>query len=415
MSPLHSETGTVRGFLRNYRNEISLLIAILGVVGFTTWVSPSYQQKPWENAKEILRQTSLLGIFALGAGAVIISGGIDLSSGSVIAFSATICTSIILLLAPLENNSPVTDQLELWILLAAFAGTMVSAFLIGSFHAWLITSVGLPPFVATLASLVGLRSLARLLIEDVTRIAYDKETGSSQIYVSDEFYHKLGTEWWIPLCVFLFLALCLWIVMSKTVVGRHLYAMGGNEEAARLSGIQTTRLKWLAYCIGSMTAAVAGILHSSYISMAEPVNDGLGYELSAIAASVVGGCSLAGGIGSVSGIMLGAVFLRVVIDSVAKVFKQKPDILEGLVVGMLVVLAVAFNELRGTGGLKKQFFPGALGVLNVLVLTLLSGLIVGVTSADDKLRNGLIAAVAALILLGIRILLERNQTSRRIS
>ncbi|MCH7987988.1 MAG: ABC transporter permease [Planctomycetes bacterium] len=413
MPPLYSETGTLRSFLRDYRNEISLLIAVLVVVAFTTWISSSYREKPWENAKEILRQTSLLGIFALGAGIVIVSGGIDLSSGSVIAFSATICTSIILLLAPQENNSPVTDDLALWILVAAFAGTLLSAFLIGSFHAWLITSIGLPPFVATLASLVGLRSLARLLIEDVTRLAYDKETGNSQIYIRDDFYHTLGTEWWIPLAVFVFLSLGLWLLMSKTVTGRHIYAMGGNEEAARLSGIRTNRLKWLAYCIGTMTAAVAGILHSSYISMAEPVNDGLGYELSAIAAGVVGGCSLAGGIGSVSGIMLGALFLRVVIDSVAKVFKQKPDILEGLVVGILVVLAVAFNELRGTGGLKKQFFPGALGILNILILTLLTGVITAITSTDHKLRNGLIAAAAVLVLLGVRVVLERLQSARR--
>ena len=289
----------------------------------------------------------------------------------------------------------------------------MTAFLIGSFHAWLITSIGLPPFVATLASLVGLRSLARLLIEDVTRLAYDKETGNSQIYIRDDFYHTLGTEWWIPLAVFVFLSLGLWLLMSKTVTGRHIYAMGGNEEAARLSGIRTNRLKWLAYCIGTMTAAVAGILHSSYISMAEPVNDGLGYELSAIAAGVVGGCSLAGGIGSVSGIMLGALFLRVVIDSVAKVFKQKPDILEGLVVGILVVLAVAFNELRGTSGLKKQFFPGALGILNILILTLLTGVITAITSTDHKLRNGLIAAAAVVILLGVRVVLERLQSARR--
>ncbi|MCH7689173.1 MAG: hypothetical protein IH899_21285, partial [Planctomycetes bacterium] len=117
--------------------------------------------------------------------------------------------------------------------------------------------------------------------------------------------------------------------------------------------------------------------------------------------------------GSVSGIMLGAVFLRVVIDSVAKVFKQKPDILEGLVVGILVVLAVAFNELRGTGGLKKQLFPGALGILNILILTLLSGVITAITSMENKLRNGLIAAVAVLILLGLRVVLERLQAARR--
>ena len=413
MPSLTSETDPVRRFLRNYRNEIGLLIAVLAVVAFTTWSSASYREKPWDNAQEILRQTSLLGIFALGAGTVIIAGGIDLSSGAVIAFSATICTSIILLLSPLVDNAPDTLHVHAAILLAALAGTLLAAFLVGSFHAWLITSIGLPPFVATLASLVGLRSLARLLIELVTRTAYHKPTGNSQIYIGDDFYHRLGTEWWIPLLVFAVLSFALWVLMSKTVIGRHIYAMGGNEEAARLSGIRTDRLKWLAYSIGTMTAAVAGILHSSYISMAEPVNDGLGYELSAIAAAVVGGCSLSGGVGSISGIMLGALFLRVVIDAVAKVFHQKPDILEGLVVGMLVVLAVAFNELRGTGGLRKQFFSGPLGILNVIILTILAGTITAVTSNDNQFRNGVLAATATLLLLGLRAGIERVHSARQ--
>jgi ribose/xylose/arabinose/galactoside ABC-type transport system permease subunit len=282
------------------------------------------------------------------------------------------------------------------------------ALAVGSFHTWLITSVGLPPFVSTLASLVGLRSLARLLIEDVTRFAEHRNTGNTQIYVSDSLYHKLGTEWWIPCLVFAGLALGLWVLLSRTVVGRHLYAMGGNEEAARLSGIQTVNLKWLAYCVGTVTAAVAGILHSSYISMAEPVNDGLGYELSAIAAAVVGGCSLTGGVGTVAGVMLGALFLRVVIDAVAKTFRQKPDILEGLVVGMLVVLAVAFNQVRGEAGAKKQFFPGKLGLLSVFVLTLLTGTITMVTSQDHKLRNAAVAAGVTLVVLGAKAVAERR-------
>lgn len=412
MSPLKRQSHPVARLLRNCTNEVGLLLAVLVVLGLTACFSESYRLKPWQNAQEILRQTALLGIFALGAGTVIISGGIDLSSGSVIAFSATICTSIILLLAPQVDNSPDTYDLQLWILLAAFAGTLLAAFLIGSFHAWLITSINLPPFVATLASLVGLRSLARLLIEDVTRVAHHKETGNSQIYIGDELYHQLGSIWWIPLLVFVVLSFGLWLLLSKTVYGRHLYAMGGNEEAARLSGIRTERLKWLAYSIGSVTAAIAGILYSSEISMAEPANNGMGYELSAIAAAVVGGCGLSGGIGTVGGIMLGALFLRVVIDAVAKVFKQKPDILEGLVVGGLVVLAVAFNELRGTGGVRKQFFPGALGLLNVLILTLLAGIITAVTSTTDKLRNGLIASVAALLLLTFAAIRERVRLSR---
>jgi len=397
------------GFLQRYRNELGLLVAIFAVVLFTTFVNDSYRTAPQQNLETILRDTALLGIFALGAGIVIISGGIDLSSGSVIAFSGMMFCSTCLLLAPRVEGIPQTDLLPIWILIAALLVTLLAAFLVGSFHAWLITAIDLPPFVATLASLVGLRSLAKLLIQDVTQIAYGAKTGKSTIGIFDPTFQQIGNIWWIPVVVFLVLAFALWILMSKTVVGRHLYAMGGNEQAAKLSGIRTERLKWLAYCIGSMTAAIAGILYTSYVGTSEPTRDGAGYELNAIAAAVVGGCSLTGGIGTIAGMILGSLFLKVVIDSVAKSFQSRPDLVEGLVVGMLVVLAVAFNELRGSRGLKKQFFPGKLGLLNILILTLLAGLITFATSSPEaKLRNGLIAAGGAFLLIGLRALLERR-------
>ena len=410
MSSHDHPTGFLQSLWNRGRNEFGLMLAILVVIAFTTFASSSYRDKPAQNAHEILRQTSLLGIFALGAATVIISGGIDLSSGSVIAFSATICTSIIYLLVPQIDGQPQTSEISLWILLVAFAGTLLVALLIGSFHAWLITSIGLPPFVATLASLVGLRSLARLLIVDVTRVAENRDTGSTQIYIPDNTFRHLGSEWWIPLVVFAVLAFALWILLSRTVIGRHLYAMGGNEAAAELCGIRTVKLKWLAYCVGSVTAAIAGILHASYIGMAEPVNDAVGYELNAIAAAVVGGCSLTGGIGTVGGVILGALFLRVVIDAVAKVFAQNPDILEGLIVGILVVLAVAFNELRNHGQRSRQFFAGSLGLLNIFILTLLAGVITSVTSPENKLRNAAIAAVGTLIILGVKTFTELRTT-----
>jgi ribose/xylose/arabinose/galactoside ABC-type transport system permease subunit len=388
---------------------MGLLIAIFCVLLFTAFVDDSYRTYPQRNAETILRETALLGIFSLGAGIVIIAGGIDLSSGSVIAFSGMTFCSVCLLLAPKAGAQPETAELGAGILFIAFLVTMLAAFLVGSFHAWLITAIELPPFVATLASLVGLRSLAKLLIQDVTQIAYDSKSGKSTIGIADPMFYNLGNVWWIPLVIFLALSLALWILLSKTVVGRHLYALGGNEQAARLSGIRTDRLKWLAYCIGSMTAAISGILYTSYVGTSEPTRDGAGYELNAIAAAVVGGCGLAGGVGTTAGIMLGSLFLKVVIDSVAKSFESRPDLVEGLVVGMLVVLAVAFNELRGTRGLKKQFFPGMLGWLNVLILTLLAGVVTFATSAVEyKLRNGALAAGATLLLIGLRALLERR-------
>lgn len=402
MSRNDSNPGNLARWLPRYGNELGLLFAILVVVGITTGMDDSYRQKPGQNAAEILRQASLLGIFALGAATVIIAGGIDLSSGSVIAFSGAICTSIIIALAPVDDAGNLqTRDLGAEILCAAVVGTLLVAVLIGSFHAWLITVIGLPPFIATLASLVGLRSLARVLVQDVTA-AVTAQGRNTQIYVNDASFRSWGSRWWIPLLIFLVLSGLMWALMSKTVIGRHLYALGGNEEAAKLSGIRTDHLKWLAYCVGTVTAAIAGILYSSYVGMSNPATQGMGYELNAIAAAVVGGCSLAGGIGTIPGVMLGALFLRVVIDSVAKTVKTNPDEFQGLIVGALVVLAVAFNELRDAGALKKQFFPGGLGVVNIFILSLLGGVITAVMSSDHKLVIGCSTSVVILGVLAFK-------------
>lgn len=409
MSAAESSQGWAGGgFFRRNRNEIGLVIATIVVLAVTTFFNSSYLDSPAENTQKILRTTALLGIFAFGAATVIIAGGIDLSAGSVIAFSGMLFAGVIVLLAPKSDRGlPVTTDLPIWLVLAAIAITLLSALLIGTFHTWLITVVRLPPFVATLASLVGLRSLAKVLVQNITSISHKQP--KSTITLDNEWLLAVGQKggWWVPVVIWFVLAIVLWLLLSRTVVGRHLYAMGGNEQAARLSGIQTDRLKWLAYCISTVTAAIAGILYTCYIGTADPSRDGTGYELNAIAASVVGGCSLAGGIGTVTGVMLGALFLRVVIDSVEKSFSSRPDLFEGQVVGALVVLAVAFNELRNTSGWRRPFFPGILGCLNVGILSLLAGLITGVTSADNKLRNGLVSGGVVLALLIIKALTER--------
>jgi len=413
----------VSDFFRKNRNELGLAAAVLIVVAMTATLSGAYHTAAGrtETARIIFREASMLGIFALGAAVVIIAGGIDLSAGSLIAFSGTIFFGVVIMLAPddpgtrwssdPQHHFPQTDELAPWIPVVALLVTLAIAFLVGSFHTWLITVIELPPFVATLASLVGLRSLARLLIQDITALEYGQR--QSTITINDELLTSISREsWWVACLIWLVLSAALWLLLSRTIVGRHLYAMGGNEEAARLSGIRTDRLKWLAYCISSMTAGLAGVLYACYIGTTSPATDGMGYELNAIAAAVVGGCSLTGGIGTIAGVMLGTLFLRVIIDSVAKLFRSQPDLFEGLVVGMLVVLAVAFNQLRGAGGVRKPYFPGALGLLNVAIVSALAGVMTALTSSDAKLRNGLLVVGGTLVVLGSRAIAERLASRR---
>jgi ribose/xylose/arabinose/galactoside ABC-type transport system permease subunit len=184
-----------------------------------------------------------------------------------------------------------------------------------------------------------------------------------------------------------------------------MYALGGNEQAARLSGIRTDRVKWLAYTISAVAASIVGILNIAEVSVAEPQTAGLGEELNAIAAAVVGGCSLQGGVGTVPGTILGVVFLRGVMDGVAKVLKTGADVYEGLIVGIVVVVAVAFSQ----GRQGKQFFPGALGWFAILTLALLAATL---TALVGEHSAGALVGIGALVLLSLVKTWQHRGTAR---
>ncbi len=364
-----------------------MLLAILVVIALTTWLDANhnYLKKTEESAVNLTRTTARLGFIALGAAVVIIAGGIDLSTGSVMAFSGTMCAVILLWLDPeaMLKNQP----LGVGTMSMAVSGALFCGFLVGSLHAWLMTAVGLPPFVATLGTLVGLRSLARAVCESVT--AEYLGGASTQIGVPDLRFRYLATSVWIPVVLLAVISCALWVVLSKTVTGRHLYALGGNEQAARLSGIDTNRLKWVAYVFSAMLSSLAGVLSVCEVSTAQPETMARGYELNAIAASVVGGCSLQGGIGTVPGTLLGALFLRTVIDGVANVIKTGADVYEGLIVGVLVVCAVTLTKSGELAGVPRRLLKGALGWVTILNLTLVIAALmalIGVRLIGDKSR-----------------------------
>jgi ribose/xylose/arabinose/galactoside ABC-type transport system permease subunit len=374
--------------------EWALLAAILVAVAVTALVDAnhSYWFRPWESLRDIARNAALLGIFALGAAVVIIAGGIDLSAGSMIALSGTVCATTMLAVAPepMLGFRPVGA----WAVAAGCAAALLTGFLVGTLHAWLITVVRLPPFIATLATLVGLRSLARGLCESVT--ASVTPTKSALVNVSDPFFKAIRDNVWIPVAMFAALAAVTWLILTRTVLGRHVHALGGNEQAARLAGIRTENVKWFAYCYAAMTAALAGLFYVANESVAAPVNQGRGHELNAIAAAVVGGCSLTGGVGTVPGTVLGAVFLRVVIDAVSKIIKTGADVYEGLIVGVVVVVAVTCSQVGPIARGGRRLLPGTLGLCAIPTLAILCGGIAAMTAGG---RAGIAAGLAALFLL----------------
>jgi ribose/xylose/arabinose/galactoside ABC-type transport system permease subunit len=203
---------------------------------------------------------------------------------------------------------------------------------IGLLHALMINQFRLPPFIATLATMAGLRSVAALL------------SGNRTINVPFAWYRVLGSEPWWTLSIFALVATTASIMMGATVLGRHLFALGGNEMAARLSGLPTQRLKAVAYGLSGMLAALGGILFAGRTGQADP-RLGVTYELYAITAAVVGGCSLSGGVGSVRGTVLGLFLIQIVIKGTAIIVRGiDSSQIEGLVLGTVVVLAVAFNQ-----------------------------------------------------------------------
>jgi ribose/xylose/arabinose/galactoside ABC-type transport system permease subunit len=346
--------------------EFKLIFSWLLVVAVTMALDTNhtYWDSPGDAAQVVLRQTVLLGFFALGSAIIIISGGIDLSSGSVIAMSATVFGSLMIVLDPVGFRQGHVSSVAVML---AIAGTLLVGAMIGTLHAWLITSVGLPPFVATLATLVGLRSFGRGLTPTLTG-------GKSQIDFPDAALRDTLKDVTSISILFVLFALALWILMSRTVTGRHLQAMGGNEQAAKLSGIRTDRMKWLAYVIGAVSASIVGIIMFADSGSAKPDAMARGYELNAIAASVIGGCSLQGGVGTIPGTILGCLFLRTIIDAVQKIVGAGSDVYEGMIVGIVVVVAVTFSQ-RGGGKLSgKRFFSNEIGWTVIPALGILSGL-----------------------------------------
>lgn len=398
-------------------HELALLLAI-GLVFVLTGILDSnhtYFTNFHSSFVIVLRNTVILGIIALGAAVVIMSGGIDLSVGSMMAFSATTCALVMVMFAEPDDKRLVTVGAAG--VACAIGAAMLAGLLVGTLHTWLITSIRLPPFVATLATLVGLRSFARAMCEFVTTQRWG--TQYQQVNVNTPFFLYVKQHLWIPATVFAVLAVVTWLVLSRTVLGRHIYALGGNEQAAKLSGIRTDNIKWFAYCFGGMTAAIAGIFAMADGSVAQPVNLARGYELNAIAAAVVGGCSLQGGVGTVTGTVLGALFLRLVIDAVAKLIKAGADVYEGMIVGVVVVLAVTLTQFRHLFQTGREFFPGLRGILAIPTLALSAGLLAMMGSANlevlkgrSLIVGGVVTSVSLALLGAIKFLEVRRRSVR---
>jgi ribose/xylose/arabinose/galactoside ABC-type transport system permease subunit len=289
------------------------------------------------NIWSLLHRVALFGVLAVGAAVVIIAGGIDLSTGAVVALSSVVSAK--LLTEWLRSGGSNAPPPSVPIVALAIGLTLLMGLTIGLLHALMINGLRLPPFIATLATMAGLRSIASILSQNKT------------INVSFNAYRVLGKEAWVTLSIFAGVAALTSIMMGWTVLGRHLFALGGNETAARLSGLRTNRLKAVAYGLAGTLSAIGGILFTGYSGQADS-RLGTTYELTAITAAVVGGCSLSGGLGSIRGAVLGLLLTQIVLKGTGILVRGIDSTqIEGLVLGTVVLLAVALNQrFRGPRG-----------------------------------------------------------------
>lgn len=380
-----------RGWFR--ANEWALVLSILVVVAGTAAFdrSHSYVNYPVRSLQDNGRRLAPIGILALGAAVVIIAGGIDLSLGSMAALSGTLCATLLMALGGERFNTDEGVGALVWSV--AIGVSLLTGLIVGTMHTWMITALRLPPFIVTLGSLVGLRSLGRALCYYMT--GRFKDSSSEDLPFSDPFCDFLTERVELSLLLLAVLAGVTWLILSRTVLGRHIYAMGGNEQAARLSGIRTENVKWFAYSFSAVCASLTGVFYIAEAG-AKPTTLANGYELTAIAAAVVGGCSLQGGIGTIPGTILGAIFLRAVVDSVARIIKTSSDVYEGMIVGIVVVLAVTFSQLREIRQSGRQLFPGLLGIVVIPCLAVTCGLVGLITAGWMAGLGGLALALVAL-------------------
>lgn len=275
----------LKEFLIKYKSLVGLLVLITIV----TILSPSFLST--KNIFNILRQTSVNGIIATGMTFVILTGGIDLSVGSILAISGAVCAS---LLASGQN-------IIIAVLVALIIGAMV-----GFLNGFIITKGKLQPFIATLATMTILRGLTLVYTDGkpITLGSGDLAIKFGQIGGGKIF--GIPTPALIMILVF---AICTF-VLKNTQMGRYTYALGSNEEATKLSGLNTDKIKIAVYTISGILASVAGIIITSRLFSAQPTA-GDGYELDAIAAVVLGGTSLTGGKGKITGTIIGALIIGV--------------------------------------------------------------------------------------------------------
>ena len=312
-----------RSKLSKFQSTIALLILCIGL----TILSDKFLTV--DNGWNVLRQISVNICISVGMTLVVLTAGIDLSVGSILAFSGAVAAGLL----KSGISFPGNDLFIGFTLLGTVLAGIATGSFLGFFNGWVITKFKVPPFVATLAMLTVARGFTLLW----TKGYPISSLGTDFAYI--------GTGWFlgIPILVWIAVAVIIaaMIISNKTALGRYIYAIGGNENAAILSGININKVKIIVYTIAGALAAIGGIMVTSRLDSAQP-NAGMSYELDAIAAVVIGGTSLSGGRGTIIGTVLGAIIIGVLNNGL--VLLDVSPFWQQVVKGMVILLAVIIDK-----------------------------------------------------------------------
>jgi len=298
--------------MKSWLQKLGLAIALLMICLVLSILCPR-TFPTFLNLINVARQISINGILAVGVTFVILTGGVDLSLGSLVAFTGVVAATLGSLPAPIS------------ILAGVLAGTLC-----GTANGIVVTRGRVAPFIVTL----GMMTIARGLALVVSK--------GRPIMIENAAFNRLGGDIGIvpiPAILFVVFAVLCWIFLAHTRLGRHVYAVGGNEQAARAAGISIAAVKTFVYMLCGAFAGLAGVVLAARITTGQP-NAGIGYELDAIAAVVIGGTSLSGGVGGIGGTLLGALLMGVInngLDLVG-VTSYYQQIVKGLIIVGAVLL-----------------------------------------------------------------------------
>ncbi|MES2697896.1 MAG: ABC transporter permease [Verrucomicrobiota bacterium] len=295
-----------------------LVIALFSIPGETREFFLTYH-----NFKTIFTQTVIVAVGALGMTMIIVSGGIDLSVGSTIALTSVVGAQLI--------QKGWSDPMTLLAMVGAGG-------LIGLVNGSAIAGMRMTPFIITLGTLGVARGVAKWLADNQT-VNYEKSAINAWMTTADPFSKALPAGVWVTLV----LAVLTAVLLRNTVFGRHVFALGSNEATARLCGIPTTRLKILVYTLAGCFFGLAGVFQLSRLRQGDPTV-AVGLELDIIAAVIIGGASLSGGVGTVLGSIIGALIMAVLRNGSQQM--GWPTYFQEIIIGVVIIVAVFLDRLR---------------------------------------------------------------------